>query len=128
MHFLKISKKSLCGTLSNLLFVQKTITTNGQVKLPGKVHRTHRCLYIPYAGKEFLFRDYEVLVMKQSPVSLLTLCRATVRRTLAAQGEKILADSPESDNQIDVIVNDSINLLPIPQKLKEFCNVTYSDL
>ena len=121
MHFDRISGQSA-------YILQKNLTTDGRtVQLPGKVHRTHRCLYIPYAGKEFLFRDYEVLVMRQSPASLLTLCRAVVRKTLAAKRENHVTDSVEPGSELDD-VNKSINLLALPQKLKEFCKVTYSDL
>ena len=28
----------------------------------GKVHPSHRCCYVPYAGKEHKHEDYEVLV------------------------------------------------------------------
>jgi hypothetical protein len=30
----------------------------------GKVHPSHGCLFIPYAGKEHTFRDYEILIKK----------------------------------------------------------------
>ncbi|KAH6948040.1 hypothetical protein HPB50_022609 [Hyalomma asiaticum] len=30
----------------------------------GKVHPSHRCLYIPYGGKEHRYTDYEALVCK----------------------------------------------------------------
>lgn len=30
----------------------------------GKVHPSHRCLYIPYGGKEHSYDEYEVLVCK----------------------------------------------------------------
>ena len=29
---------------------------------PGKIHRTHGCLYIPYNGHEVAIKQYEVLV------------------------------------------------------------------
>uniref|UniRef100_H2ZD34 Uncharacterized protein n=1 Tax=Ciona savignyi TaxID=51511 RepID=H2ZD34_CIOSA len=57
---------------SNALFLQ----------IPGKVHRTHRCLYIPYKGKEYLFRDYEVLALKQSPACLSMLCKNVIKSRL----------------------------------------------
>ncbi|KAK8787065.1 hypothetical protein V5799_023158, partial [Amblyomma americanum] len=30
--------------------------------LPGKVHRSHRCCYVAYYGREHKYEDYEVLV------------------------------------------------------------------
>lgn len=34
---------------------------------PGKVIPSHRCLYIPYLGKEVRFRDFEVLIQGEYP-------------------------------------------------------------
>lgn len=31
---------------------------------PGKVHPSHSCLYIPFAGEEVQINDYEVLCVK----------------------------------------------------------------
>ena len=30
----------------------------------GKVHQTHRVLYVPFAGRESALSDYEVLVIR----------------------------------------------------------------
>ncbi|XP_014292735.1 natterin-4 isoform X1 [Halyomorpha halys] len=30
---------------------------------PGKVHPSHRCLYVPYAGREHSFHEYEILIL-----------------------------------------------------------------
>lgn len=32
---------------------------------PGKIHRNHGCLYIPFDGAELSFQEYEVLVRQQ---------------------------------------------------------------
>ncbi|XP_054257249.1 natterin-3-like isoform X2 [Macrosteles quadrilineatus] len=37
-------------------FYEGTIT-------PGKVHPTHRCLYIPYNGKEISIKEYEIMLL-----------------------------------------------------------------
>lgn len=36
--------------------------------IPGKVHPSHRVLYVPYRGLEINFRNYEVLVQVNDPV------------------------------------------------------------
>ncbi|XP_044252818.1 natterin-3-like, partial [Tribolium madens] len=35
----------------------------GGVTKVGKVHSSHKCLYVPYNGKEIMFKSYEVLVL-----------------------------------------------------------------
>nr|XP_002131710.1 uncharacterized protein LOC100184299 [Ciona intestinalis] len=86
-----------------------------EVQIPGKVHRTHRCLYIPYKGKEYLFRDYEVLALKESPASLSMLCKNVINSRL----EEVCALL--DDFQIEGMASDSIDRLPLPDKLKEYC-------
>lgn len=39
--------------------------------LPGKVHPSHQCCYIPYGGKEYKHPDYEVLVNPSSQEQLV---------------------------------------------------------
>ncbi|CAH1403219.1 unnamed protein product [Nezara viridula] len=43
------------------LYVGRTIV-NGYMT-PGKVHQSHRCLYVPFAGEERCFQQYEVLIL-----------------------------------------------------------------
>jgi Protein of unknown function (DUF3421) len=40
--------------------------THNNALTVGKVHPSHRCLYIPYAGKEHAYSRYEVLVQFQN--------------------------------------------------------------
>lgn len=37
---------------------------HGGSQAPGKVHPSHGCLYIPFAGEEVSLTDYEVLCVK----------------------------------------------------------------
>ena len=91
-------------------------------QLPGKVHRTHKCLYIPYMGKEYLFRDYEVLVIRGSPTTLTAICRETIRRHLSANIVAAYKGSVDCGCEFDRI-GAKINDLPLPEKLKEFCKI-----
>ncbi|XP_044751163.1 natterin-3-like isoform X2 [Coccinella septempunctata] len=36
----------------------------GSAMAVGKVHPSHGCLYVPFAGQEMSYRDYEILVYK----------------------------------------------------------------
>ncbi len=78
-------------------------------QLLGKIHPSHRCLYVPYQGLEFIYRAYEALAIKYSPKSLRLLCRNV-----------ILTATNGSSKRID--------RLPLPPFLKEFCKVTDSEL
>jgi hypothetical protein len=40
--------------------------THNNALTPGKIHPSHRCLYIPYAGEEHKYSHYEVLVQSQN--------------------------------------------------------------
>lgn len=48
--------------------------------LPGKIHLSHRCLYIGHGEKEYLFNDYEVLTMTMSPKTLLDQTMLHIKR------------------------------------------------
>ena len=43
-------------------------------QLLGKIHCSHRCLYVPWSGKEFIYPSYEVLKLKMRPKNLKDLC------------------------------------------------------
>ena len=76
--------------------------TNTQ--LVGKIHCSHRCLYVPWGGKEYIYPSYEVLMAKLRPKSLQHLCRnMIITATLA--------------------IPDRIDKLCLPLRLKEFCKV-----
>ena len=70
----------------------------------GKVHPSHRCLYVSYNGKEYIFPSYEVLCHKVSPSSLAAVCRWKVLLSF----QKLHKDKQ------------AINELPIPTFLKTF--------
>ena len=71
-------------------------------QLPGKIHPSHECLYVPWAGKEYVYETYEVLMLKTRPKSLQNLCRNSI--ITATLG-----------------FSDRIDQLPIPANLKAFC-------
>ena len=50
--------------------------TNTQ--LVGKIHCSHRCLYVPWDGKEYHYPSYEVLMRNFMPKSLQHLCRNVI--------------------------------------------------
>ncbi|XP_065898031.1 uncharacterized protein [Dysidea avara] len=77
-------------------------------QLLGKIHCSHRCLYVPWDGKEILYQSYEVLMLKMRPKSLKGLCfNAIITATMG--------------------VSDRIDQLPLPMKmrnvLKEICQL-----
>ena len=55
---------------------QKVPTTrkSSQHTFLGKIHCSHRCLYVPWDGKEIIYRSYEALMLKMRPKSLKDLC------------------------------------------------------
>ena len=55
-----------------------TCKTEASLQLVGKVHPSHGCLYVPYEGLEYIYREYEVLVACMHPKSLKELCRNVV--------------------------------------------------
>ena len=55
-----------------------TCKTKASLQLVGKVHPSHGCLYVPYEGLEYIYREYEVLVACMHPKSLKELCRNVV--------------------------------------------------
>ncbi|XP_076823345.1 uncharacterized protein LOC143469506 [Clavelina lepadiformis] len=100
-------------------------TTNEGVQFPGKVHGTHRCLYIPYMGKEYLFRDYEVLALKESPATLMAMCKYTIRDLINQNSQHNLEHSEEGNDTFEreneSYISEIIDLLPLPEKIKEYC-------
>lgn len=79
-------------------------------RLVGKVHPSHGCLYVAFRGVEYLYHDYEVLTLNQSPALLQMLCRNCVVRTCLL-------------NQPFVHVRD-FDRLPLPPTLKDFCRLS----
>ena len=76
--------------------------TNTQ--LVGKIHGSHNCLYIPWDGKEYIYRSYEVLMGRLRPKSLQHLCRnVIVTATLGIPGQ--------------------VDKLSLPVHLKDFCKL-----
>ena len=71
----------------------------------GKIHPSHECLYVPWDGKEYIYRFYEVLILKIRPKSLKDLCRNVVITATISNSDKI-------------------DRLPLPVSLKNFCKVT----
>ena len=76
-------------------------------QLLGKIHPSHECLYVPWDGKEYVYRSYEVLILKIRPKSLKCICRSVI--ITATMG-----------------ISDRIDQLPLPVNVKEFCKVTES--
>ena len=73
-------------------------------QLIGKIHCSHKCLYVPWAGKEYIYPSYEVLMGKMRPKSLQHLCRnVIITATLGIPGR--------------------VDKLPIPLNLKDFCKM-----
>ena len=57
-------------------------------QLPGKIHSSHRCLYVPWGGKEIIYRSYEVLMLKLRPKSLHDLCcNAVIATTMGLSSQ-----------------------------------------
>ena len=77
-------------------------------QLLGKIHCSHRCLYVPWNGKEIMYRSYEVLKLKMKPKTLKYLCFNII--IAATMG-----------------VSDRIDQLPLPMimrnVLKEICQL-----
>jgi hypothetical protein len=55
----------------------------------GKVHLSHKLLYIPYDDLELAYDCYDILCLKPSPNSLKILCRLEIRKLLECSSEKI---------------------------------------
>lgn len=51
--------------LGELIFVGRHMHKGEQT--PGKIIPSHRCIYIPYLGKEIRYRDFEVLIQGEYP-------------------------------------------------------------
>ena len=73
-------------------------------QLIGKVHCSHRALYVSHDGLEYIYSDYEVLASRTSPKRLVELCRNEV--LIVTKG-----------------IPRRIDLLPLPQRLQNFCKL-----
>ena len=73
-------------------------------QIVGKVAVGHRCLYVPYEGLEYIYREYEALRALSSPNTLKELCRYVILASTNA-------------------VPDRISNLPLPEGLKMFCQL-----
>ncbi|XP_039270250.1 uncharacterized protein LOC120344965 isoform X2 [Styela clava] len=104
------------------------------VSFPGKIHRTHKCLYIPYNDKEYLFREYDVLTLTTTPASLGVMCKCTIRDHLlmtmlepntpkmgTRRSSSMLMADTEDYVGVEKKLAQKIDLLPLPVKLKKFC-------
>ena len=60
----------------NLIRLPRSKVTNTQ--LVGKIHCSHRCLYVPWDHKEYNYPSYEVLMRNFRPKSLQHLCRNVI--------------------------------------------------
>lgn len=63
-----------------------------------------------------MFREYEALVIRESPTTLAAICRDVIRRRLSSESAPVDDESIEID-RVDV----KIDVLPLPEKLKKFC-------
>ena len=70
------------------------------MQLLGKIPVSHRCLYIPYKNKEFIYREYEALKSLYCANSLQRLSSYAILESVRA-------------------VPDHINSLPLPKKIKD---------
>lgn len=103
----------------------RRLTLSNQIsgtQIPGKVHQTHKCLYVPIMDKEYLFRHYEVLALKESPASLKMHAKNTIRKQLY-QTLNCVDPLEEQDSEIQII--DAIDHLQLPEKLKEYCKLDF---
>ena len=90
------------------------------INFPGKIHRSHKCLYIPHDDREYLFRNYEVLVMAETPVSLEALCKHSICKHFL----KLFRQKTQSQNvkqNESEFIQEALDSLPLPNRLKEFC-------
>jgi hypothetical protein len=55
----------------------------------GKVHRTHKCLYVPLNNVELNYSKYDILCLKPSPSPLKILCRSLIRKLSKYSNEEI---------------------------------------
>lgn len=46
------------------LFIGRVLH-EGQL-LPGKIHPSHRCIYVPFCGAEHAYQQYEILVKEEN--------------------------------------------------------------
>lgn len=88
----------------HILQLSRHALTGDGVHRPGKIHQSHNCLYIPYSGREYIFNDHEMLMLKGTPGSLLNICRWSILKRLR------LAERTNAD----------IDELPLPKVLKRF--------
>lgn len=80
-------------------------TGEKNVQLVGKIHPSHRCLYVPHDGLEYIYREYEVLLAYYQPKSLQELCRNLVL--------KVTYGAPAC-----------VERLPLPRGLQQYCLLT----
>lgn len=55
----------------------------------GKIHPSHRCLYVPFDNKELALQDYDILCLRPSPAPLKILTRLEIRKSLKFSDENI---------------------------------------
>nr|XP_039250427.1 uncharacterized protein LOC120328094 [Styela clava] len=91
------------------LEVSRWVNTDNNVHRLGKIHRNHQCLYIPYQGREYIFRRHEMLMLKTSPGSLKRICRWSILKYLEHTRSKS---------------SKTIDSLPLPNKIKGYLKHT----
>lgn len=86
--------------------------SSSDVKLLGKIHCSHKCLYVPFPDKkEYIFRHYEVLCFKPTPPSLSALSKQRILRHLTKTRNIITDDELLA----------TIDRMPLPPVLKNYC-------
>ncbi len=86
--------------------IQITAPAVPGTQLVGKIHPSHRCLYLPHGGREFLYQTYEALVIKSRPKSLQEFCRHLIRTLTNG-------------------VPSRIEQLPLPSHLIDYCKISH---
>lgn len=93
------------------LVLSRFAMNNEDVHRPGKIHPSHNCLYVPYEGREYIFRKHEMLMLKTSPGPLKSICRWSVLKYLESKNIKS---------------NQTIDSLPLPNAMKTFLKQSHS--
>lgn len=84
-------------------FPLPTTSFDGERRV-GKIHKSHRCLYVPFDGNEYIFRQYEVLRHKITPGDLRSVCRWNINKMFLNLGLDYSA----------------FTKLPLPESLKQY--------
>ena len=80
------------------------------IQLPGKIQLSHKCLYVGYIDKEYIFNEFEVLAMTVSPKSLFELTMLNLKQTY--DDETIIKLHDPCRKLSKYIVNKILNIYP----------------